>query len=73
MARSTRQQRRRNRQQKQQTQQPDGQQQQQASVSQRARSRQAQDKPRVVFVGVDVAGFAVSAPALRWLRASTGE
>ena len=45
MARSTRQQRRRNRQQKQQTQQPDGQQQQQASVSQRARSRQAQVRP----------------------------
>ena len=44
MARSTRQQRRRNRQQKQQTQQADGQQ-QQASVSQRARSRQAQVRP----------------------------
>ena len=43
MARSTRQQRRRNRQQKQQTQQADGQ--QQASVSQRARSRQAQVRP----------------------------
>jgi preprotein translocase subunit SecE len=43
VARSTRQQRRRNRQQKQQTQQPDGQ--QQASVSQRARSRQAQVRP----------------------------
>ena len=28
---------------------------------------------RVVFVGVDVAGFAVSAPLLRWLRAATGE
>jgi preprotein translocase subunit SecE len=46
MARSTRQQRRRNRQQKQQTQQGDGQQQaKQASVSQRARSRQAQVRP----------------------------
>jgi preprotein translocase subunit SecE len=43
VARSTRQQRRRNRQQKQQTQQADGQ--QQASVSQRARSRQAQVRP----------------------------
>ena len=43
MARSTRQQRRRNRQQKQQPQQADGQ--QQASVSQRARSRQAQVRP----------------------------
>ncbi len=44
MARSTRQQRRRNRQQKQQQpQQADGQ--QQASVSQRARSRQAQVRP----------------------------
>jgi preprotein translocase subunit SecE len=43
VARSTRQQRRRNRQQKQQTQPADGQ--QQASVSQRARSRQAQVRP----------------------------
>ena len=43
MAGSTRQQRRRNRQQKQQTQQADGQ--QQASVSKRARSRQAQVRP----------------------------
>jgi len=43
VARSTRQQRRRNRQQKQQTPPADGQ--QQASVSQRARSRQAQVRP----------------------------
>ncbi|MBK6969418.1 MAG: lysylphosphatidylglycerol synthase domain-containing protein [Candidatus Microthrix subdominans] len=28
---------------------------------------------RIVFIGVDVAGFAVSAPLLRWLRAATGE
>jgi preprotein translocase subunit SecE len=46
VARSTRQQRRRNRQQKQQTQQADGQQPaKQASLSQRARSRQAQVRP----------------------------